>query len=106
MCLEGWGPYPTPAEEGKEGVLGDEPLFLYRIHGDGITWRLRRKPLRLAALRLRLVMKPRGLYTPSLVAQRVQNIFVMLCTDTEERYQLARRSRRLGRLAKELVRRR
>src|ERR1700722_8670967 len=103
---EDWDLYLTLAEEGIEGVLVDEPLFLYRIHGDGITWRLRRKPLRLAALRLRLVMKHRGLYTPSLAAQRVQNIFVMLCTDTEERYQLARRSRRLGRLAKELVRRR
>jgi glycosyltransferase involved in cell wall biosynthesis len=104
--LEDWDLYLTLAEEGIEGVLVDAPLFLYRIHGDGITWRLRRKPLRLAALRLRLVVKHRRLYTPSLAAWRVKNILVMLCTDTDERFQLARRSRRLGRLAKDLVRRR
>jgi glycosyltransferase involved in cell wall biosynthesis len=104
--LEDWDLYLELAERGIEGVLVDEPLFLYRIHGDGITWRLRRKPVRLAALRLRLVVKHRRLYTPILAARRLQSIFVMLCTDIEERYQLARRSRRLHRLARDLARRR
>jgi glycosyltransferase involved in cell wall biosynthesis len=104
--LEDWDLYLTLAGQGIEGVLVDEPLFLYRIHGDGVTWRLRRRPLRLAALRLRLVVKHRRLYTPSLGARRVQSIFVLLLTDLEERYQLARRSRQLGRLASDLVRRR
>ena len=40
--LEDWDLYLTLAEQGIEGVLVDEPLFLYRIHGDGVTWRLRR----------------------------------------------------------------
>jgi glycosyltransferase involved in cell wall biosynthesis len=103
--LEDWDLYLTLAEQGIEGVLVGEPLFLYRIHGDGITWRLRRKPLLLAALRLRLVMKHRCLYTSSSAARRVKRVFVMLCADTEERYQLARRTQRFGRLAKDLVRR-
>jgi hypothetical protein len=104
--LEDWDLYLTLAEQGIEGVLVEEPLFLYRIHGDGVTWRLRRRPLRLAALRLRLVSKHRRLYTPSLAARRVQSILVMLGTDVEERYQLARRSRRLRRIASDLARRR
>jgi len=104
--LEDWDLYLTLAEEGIEGVLVDEPLHLYRIHGDGVTVRLRRRPLRLATLRLRLVIKHRQLYTASLAAWRVKNIIIMLCTDTEERYQLLGRSRRLGRLAKDLARRR
>jgi glycosyltransferase involved in cell wall biosynthesis len=103
--LEDWDLYLTLAEQGVEGVLVDEPLFLYRIH-DGMLWRLRRMPVRLAALRMRLLAKHRSLYSPSGAAAQLGRILTLLWEDTEERYQLARRSRRLGRLASDLMRRR
>jgi glycosyltransferase involved in cell wall biosynthesis len=101
--LEDWDLYLTLAEQ---GILVDEPLFLYRIHGEGMLWRLRRRPARLAALRMRLLAKHRNLYSASGAAAQLGRILAWLWTDTEERYQLARRSRRLGGLANHLVRRR
>jgi glycosyltransferase involved in cell wall biosynthesis len=96
--LEDWDLYLTLAEEGIEGILVDQPLFLYRQHGDGVTWRLRRKPLRLAALRLRLLTKHRRLYSPSRAGVQVWSVLGLLLTDTEERYEVRRRSRKLARL--------
>jgi glycosyltransferase involved in cell wall biosynthesis len=97
--LEDWDLYLTLAEEGIEGILVDEPLLLYRLHGDGVTWRLRRHPLRLAALRLRLLVKHRRLYSPVQAVAQMKSIVRWLGIDTEERYQLLRRSRKLGRIA-------
>ena len=97
--LEDWDLYLTFAEHGIEGVLVEEPLFMYRIHGDGVTWRLRRKPLHLGVLRVRLLVKHRALYSLALFAIRLKTILVMLLTDTEERYQIRRRARKLVQIA-------
>lgn len=101
--LEDWDLYLTLAEEGIEGVLVDEPLLLYRLHGDGVTWRLRRKPVRLCALRLRLLFKHRELYGPVEVVRQVEDTIKLLFTDTEERYQLGRRFGKVAALAKTSV---
>jgi glycosyltransferase involved in cell wall biosynthesis len=103
--LEDWDLYLTFAEHGIAGILVEEPLFLYRIHGDGITWRLRRRPLHLAVLRTRLLVKHRRLYSPSRAGSRLRSILAMSVTDTEERYQLRRRSKKIWQIGKDLVRR-
>jgi glycosyltransferase involved in cell wall biosynthesis len=101
--LEDWDLYLTLAEDGIEGVLVDEPLLLYRLHGDGVTWRLRRKPIRLCALRLRLLAKHRELYEPAAVVRQIADTMGLLVTDTEERYQLRRRFAKVRALAKSAV---
>jgi glycosyltransferase involved in cell wall biosynthesis len=90
--LEDWDLYLTLAEEGIEGILVDEPLIFYRIHGDGVTVRLRRKPLRLFMLRMHLLVKHRALYDPSQSLRQVTDMVSLLITDTEERYEVRRRS--------------
>jgi glycosyltransferase involved in cell wall biosynthesis len=94
--LEDWDLYLTFAERGITGILVEEPLFRYRQHGDGLTWRLRRRPVHLALLRLRLMSKHRCLYGQSDRARQVVTILSLLLVDTEERYQVRRRSRRLS----------
>lgn len=93
--LEDWDLYLSLAAEGIGGVLVDEPLLLYRLHGDGVTWRLRRRPLDLAFLRLKLLSKHRALYTMRGRFNQAAKIAGLLVTDTTERYDVARRTRKL-----------
>jgi glycosyltransferase involved in cell wall biosynthesis len=96
--LEDWDLYLTLAEKGIEGILVDEPLIYYRIHGDGVTVRLRRRPLRLFMLRMHLLVKHRTLYRPAGAARQISDIMSLLVTDCEERYEVRRRSAKAWRL--------
>lgn len=103
--LEDWDLYLTLAERGIEGILVDAPLLLYRVHDRGVTRNLRRRPLRLAALRTRILVKHRRLYRAGKALRQVWSIIVLVVKDSQERYQLDRRWRKVGRLMAQLPRR-